>query len=498
MTSHSEGPVDDAGGPGVLGRNLHGAAPRFEASRHEVTALTAGEGLRRAGRSVSALAAGEALNKLTRFFATVLLARNLELSAFGLVNVGIAISGILLSLTALGLPEFGAREVAIAPARIRQVAGLVLVTRMSALALASGVAILGTVILAPAQTSLVGLATLMTVGLSGSADWLLRGRERMTDVAGATALGGLVVLAGSASIVVLVPTAAVAMGVFALGEGVAGLATWWRASAGRPELPSLATAKNVVRATWPLGASGLIIYASYANLDTILLAAVRSDAEAGLYSAPYRLFLAANAVPLFAAYALLPMLARRHDEGRTEERRRLLLRTFLPLAGYGMLTLGLTEVLGGPLLSALFGHEFAGTRSILVVLMVALPWYAIGFPSGYSLIGEQRNRHFFRGAAVAGALNLLLMGLLIPSYGIDGAAIATTAALVGGALVWLLLADAVRPMIWLCLTLTLASLFGLVAARSASLSDPIGLVTGAVGLTMIVKPILRRLWRPSR
>lgn len=430
-------------------------------------------------------------NKLTRFGATVLLARTLTLSDFGAVNVGIAISGILLTLTTLGLPEYGAREVAVAPDKARKVAGLVLFSRLGALFLISALAILGTMIFAPPETSLMALAILMTVGLAGSADWLLRGREQMADVAAATALGGTVVLVGCASIVLLLPTTTAALIVFAVGEAAAALGTWHRAKVGKPALPSFAEVKRVVRASWPLGASGLIIYASYANLDSIVLAAVHSDAEAGLYSAPYRLFLAANTVILFAAYSLLPMLARNHHLGRPKERKHLLIRAFLPLAGYGLLVLGAAELLGGAVVTAIFGSEFSETGSVLIILCMSMPLYAIGYPAGYSLIGEQRNWHFFVGGAIAGALNLLLMGLLIPPYGIDGAAIATTAGLIGGGVAWLVLSGSLRQSMLLCGTLAVATLTGIAAAESAELAIPIGLLTIAGGLAMVLVPVLR-------
>lgn len=471
-----------------------GSSKRPEGHR-EAQALTRTDGLRDAGRSVSALAAGEAINKGTRFVAAVLLARALDLGDFGLVNVGIAISGVLLSLTALGLPEFGAREVAVAPDRARHTAGLVLITRMAALGAASTLLLVATLLLASSEVNVVVLAAIMAVGLSGSADWLLRGREQMTDVAVATAVGGIVVLVGCASFVLLHPTVNVALSVFALGEGAAALMTWRRARVGRPEPPAGAEVRHALRSAWPLGASGLIIYAAYANVDTILLAAVRSEAEAGLYSAPYRLFLAANAVPLFAAYALLPTLARAHQEGRTLEGRRLLLRAFVPLAGYGMLLLGLAEATGGALLSGLFGEDFADARSILILLCIALPWYAIGFPAGYGLISEQRNRSFLSGAAVAGSLNFLLMAFLIPGYGGRGAAIATAGALFGAALVWIGLAGLLRAAGILCVVLAVFSFGGLLSVLFVSLAGPIGVVTGVAGLAMVIAPMLARALR---
>lgn len=441
--------------------------------------------LRRVGKSIAKLTAGETINKLTRFAATVLLARTLSVGDFGLVNVGIAISGLLLMLTALGLPEYGAREVAVSPRSVRRVAGLVLFARVGTLAVVSALILLATAAFFPSQLALMVLAATMALGLSTSADWLLRGREQMGDAAAATSLGGIVVLLGCASVVILLPTTTTALAVFALGEIAAAFMTWWQARVGRLKLPTVKRAKRVVRTTWPLGAAGIIIYASYANLDSILLAVIRSDVEAGLYSAPYRLFLAANAVVIFAAYSLLPMLARSHHEGRREAKRHLLLHAFTPLAGYGLAVLGASELLGEFFLARVFGPDFAGTGTVLILLCMSMPIYSIGYPAGYSLIGEQRNWRFFLGGAVAGGLNLALMIALIPPYGIYGAAIATTIGLIGGALVWLMLAEALRSSILLILTLAAITLLGIPAADFPISKLPIGMLTALAGLTML-------------
>ena len=447
--------------------------------------------MRQAGRSISRLAAGEAVNKLARFAAAVILARTLSLSDFGVVNVGIAIAGILLTLTALGMPEYGARQVAVQPREAERIAGTVLSVRVGALSVIAVLMVGGAAILLPEQLMLISLSVAMALGLSTSADWLLRGREQMADAAGATALGGIAVLAGCCSLVLLLPTATAALVVFVLGEASAAAATWWRAKPGRIELPSRETIKRVVRASWPLGASGVIIYASYANLDSILLAIVRSDADAGLYSAPYRLFLAANAVTVFAAYSLLPMLSRSYHEGRLAEKRNLLLRAFTPLAGYGLMVLGAAEILGETVLSGLFGADFTGTGPLLILLCMSLPLYSIGYPAGYNLISEQRNMRFFIGGAVAGGLNLALMGVLIPLYGTYGAAIATTVGLVGGAVAWLALSGSLRASAPLFVGSALATLFGIPAASDSGLAVPIGAATLLCGAVMFLTPAVR-------
>lgn len=175
------------------------------------------------------------------------------------------------------------------------------------------------------------------------------------------------------------------------------------------------------------------------SLDTILLSVLRSAQEAGLYGAPYRLFLAFMMVGTFAAYATLGPMARATNIGaeRAAVATARLRYATVPLAGYGLMILGLAELFGGDILSVLFGARFSAMEDVFVILAIAVPWYSFAFPVGYALIARGANRLFLVGAGVAGVLNIGLNLVLIPSYGPEGAAVATSVGIVGGAIVWL-------------------------------------------------------------
>ena len=66
-------------------------------------------------RSFGALVVGDLVAKSLRLVATILLARALPLDEFGLLNVAIALSGIVVTTTTLGLPDVGARDAAVTP-----------------------------------------------------------------------------------------------------------------------------------------------------------------------------------------------------------------------------------------------------------------------------------------------------------------------------------------------------------------------------------------------
>jgi O-antigen/teichoic acid export membrane protein len=235
-----------------------------------------------------------------------------------------------------------------------------------------------------------------------------------------------------------------------------------------------------------LAVSAIVLYGFYANLDTVILAATRSTDEAGLYSGPYRLFLALNAVVVFAGYALLPVVARLRAAGAAPVVRAL----GRPLVAYGLACLGFAELFAGPVLRLLFGARFEAQGPVLVLLCLAVPWSAIGYPAGYAMIAADRSKDYLRGAATAGALNIVLNLALVPSLGTQGAAVATVAAFAAASVVWLArqrLLGTLRPIL---AVLVAASAGAVVHVLADGADTPVAVVT-------LVAAVAMAAWRPA-
>lgn len=433
---------------------------------------------RRVAGSVAALAAGDLVNKAARFAAVVVLTHALPLDQYGLLNVGVALGGIAVVLTRLGLPDLGAREAAIAPQDRDTLAGRIITPQAASFGALTCAACCVVLLIKPGAVPFVLLSAASTLGLILSADWLLRGMERMVPLALATAAGGIVTLAGSLIVAAASNSALAGLAALAAGELIAAIWTVRSAQLARIPRPSLRGARGLLRESWPLAVAGAVTYAYYANIDTVLLAATRSVEEAGLYSGPYRLFLALNTTGIFAAYAILPLAARALEARAPQQAQALILGLLPALAGFGLLCLGVAEVLGGRLLEVVFGEPFGAMATTFVILCAAVPWYAVGYPVGYSAIASGHHRRLLTGAAVAAVLNLVLNAALIPPLGPEGAGIATTVAMVAAALTWLhvqqMLAR-VRPLVVLMSLSTLA-------AVGAALADDVRVEIGVLTL----------------
>lgn len=161
------------------------------------------------------------------------------------------------------------------------------------------------------------------------------------------------------------------------------------------------------------------------RVDVLMLGALLNDRIAGIYSIAALIFEAALQAVVVVRNNISPQLARSMADGDKAGILRF----------SRMLGLGVTLVMGLGALAAyalyphiaglLFGdQDFAAARQPLFWLMLALPFAAA--PLCYSLILSQANHPTLQSAAMtlSLAVNFLGNALLIPRFGMEGAAIA--------------------------------------------------------------------------
>jgi O-antigen/teichoic acid export membrane protein len=409
-------------------------APATPTAIPGATSLPTSRSQEAVGRYFRRLFSGEVVNKALRFAAAAVLAHGLSASEFGIVNVGIAVAGIAATLGSLGLAEVGARELAQDPARVRQLAGQVLVARFLAFLVLAALGALVAAIWYPNETFALAVGA-MTLALLATGEWVARGLEEMGTVARSTAAGGATALLAACLVAVAAPTVTAALIGFVAAEIVA-TCSYWRAARGRLPRLQLEGVRALVTRASPVAISVVALYTFYANLDTIILASARSAAEAGYYSAAYRLFLALNIVAVFVAYANYPILSR---VGGVEDVRyviELLAPSLWLVASYGGIVVGIVALAGDDMLRLFFGDQFGAAGTAFLLLTVSTAWYCVGYVVGYNLVATGHAPRFTVGASIAGVVSVVLGLLLIPPYGMEGAGAATAVAIVLATLVW--------------------------------------------------------------
>lgn len=395
------------------------------------------------------------------FLLAILLARTLGPEGYGVYAFVIAIISLLAIPTQLGLPQLVVRETAKAQAaeawglmsglwRWSTLAVWLFTAVVLALAFV-GLLLFGDRLDALTRTTFItGLLLVPLIALGNLRGAALRGLSHVVAGQLPETVFRPGILIALCLIVILVSSsqtlsAATAMGLHALAAAIAfSLGAWllWRA---RPiELAShpapVYAAREWTASAWPLAlTSGL--FAVNAQLGVLLLVLFEASEAVGIYKV-------ATAVATLIPFGLsavnlvvMPYFARLHAQG---DRARL--QKLVTLSARAILALALPVTLvfvffGKPLLTLAFGPDYGVGHKALAILAIGQMVNAGMGSVGVLLNMTGHERDTLRGVAVAAVTNILFGLVLIPAFGLEGAAVATAVTLV----IWNLL---LRRAVW--------------------------------------------------
>lgn len=387
------------------------------------------------------------------FVGAVVLARILGPRGYGTYVYAISIAGLLYIPASLGLPQLAIREVSVYDTRsdFGRMRGLLrwsnaAVAALSVAAAAGAAAVAGAALEGDRRLAvLVALGSVPLVALGLLRSGVLRGLRRVIVAQVPEALlrpGGLVVLAVAAWLWLgddFGPSWAAGAHVAASAVALAvGTVLVLRA------LPRACRGADPVYTPRPWLAAGLPMLAVGAmqvvnqRLDVVMVGSIAGSEEAGVYAVASRGAELVTFVLAAGNMALQPVFASLHAEGARERLQRV-----VTLAARAMLALSVPVavvlvVWGEPLIRFVFGAEFAPGATALAILAGAQLVNVAAGPVGTMLMMTAYERTTAVGVGVGTAVNVTLNAVLIPVWGIEGAAVATgTSLLVWNAiLVW--------------------------------------------------------------
>jgi O-antigen/teichoic acid export membrane protein len=185
-------------------------------------------------------------------------------------------------------------------------------------------------------------------------------------------------------------------------------------------VPDLALAARLQRMAIPIGLSFLLTN-TYAHVDTFLLKAFADYAQIGLYNVPLKVFMALTMLPAVVSDVLLPRLSATLHGPKSGHNRLILLGIIisflavLPVAVGGVLFAETFIVL-------VFGEAYAASTGVMQILSASLLISSQLWFMQTLLIAVDRQSVLLRTSLAALALRLVLGLLLIPVWGIEGAA----------------------------------------------------------------------------
>ena len=175
----------------------------------------------------------------------------------------------------------------------------------------------------------------------------------------------------------------------------------------------------------PFGAF-VVVLQLYNYVDTVMLGVMRGDAETGLYNAAYRLYEGFAHIPSVISVVLTPRLSREFVLDRAAYRRTAS-RGILAAALLGIPASVAVYLLGEPAIWRLYGEGYASSVTVFEILAAG---FVIVFPLAVLhtiAMAANAERLMLLTAVVGCVSNAGLNLILIPSYGMHGAATATVA-----------------------------------------------------------------------
>ncbi len=390
-------------------------------------------------RSILQLSVGDFLAKTLNFVAFVYLARVLGVESYGVLEFAISLMTYFLLVADGGLEIWATREAARGE-DIRRLTARVVPLRFL-MATVSFVALLLLMLALPDYPALRTILVLFGLTLftqAMSLKWVFMGQEKMTRVAGGLVIAQLVFAVALLGFV-RSPESIVWVPVLRLA-GDAAMAVYFMRlfytvyGGLRPSL-SLRGLGNTLKPAMTIGASQGLSLINY-NFDSVLLGFFLGSTAVGWYGAAYKPVTVMLAMPLTFFIGLFPALSRMYQEDR-DSFSETVVRSFR-LTSAIAIPLGIGGVfLARPVINLLFGEAYVNSVPVLQILCWSATLVILRGTYRQSLNAAGRASLDLRCAGASAALNVALNILLIPRYGILGAAVATVVAEV----LWLTLAS---------------------------------------------------------
>ncbi len=186
---------------------------------------------------------------------------------------------------------------------------------------------------------------------------------------------------------------------------------------------SINKAKELIQDSWPLLVSSVAIIL-YTKIDQIMIGQMLGDEAVGIYTAAVRISEIFYFIPMVVAASVFPTIldAKTQSEkfyiGRIQRLYSLLACISISVA------LPMTFI-ATPLVTLLFGSAYLGAGPILTIHIWGLIFVCLGVVSGQWHLAENRQLLGMQRAVAGAVANISLNLILIPHYGLIGAASAT-------------------------------------------------------------------------
>lgn len=181
--------------------------------------------------------------------------------------------------------------------------------------------------------------------------------------------------------------------------------------------------KELLHDSWPLILSGIAIII-YMRIDQVMIGSMLGNTELGIYSAAVKLSEAWYFIPMIVTGSVFPAIL----NARKKSRKLYLNRMQLLYDSFTWFTISVALIITfiSPfIIKTLYGLDYMGAAIVLSILIWSGIFSFLGVASSQYLIAENLTKISFYRTGIGMVVNIILNMILIPIYGIIGAAIAT-------------------------------------------------------------------------
>lgn len=373
---------------------------------------------------------------------TVLMARTLGAEDLGSYTFAISVISLVVVIAQLGFPELTVREVSLylelgrrrllarylrhANATIIKLSFIVL------FALAAYLLLYGSSIQAGWQAILAGLPLVVILPLMAQARGVLHGAGRVVQSVVGQQLyrPGVFLLLFIGFLALGLPISPIsAMALQGLASLLVMFEMKYRAYRAIPKLGKPVSVPKRRLVLWSISAlmfTGVaVVQFINTKFDIIALGILTDDTQVGLYAVSVQLSQAAAAMLLVTSVVATPGISRASAAGDDYLAEQICRQSALLSLATAFATLVGAFLIGEWFIASAFGQEYKLVWPALMVLLVGQTLAALFGPLGVLLNMRGQERSTLKFTAIASFINIMLNLVLIPRYGLTGAAFAT-------------------------------------------------------------------------
>lgn len=188
---------------------------------------------------------------------------------------------------------------------------------------------------------------------------------------------------------------------------------------------NLTLGKDMLRESYHFILSGLMVVI-YSQMDKVMIQAILGDRFVGLYSAAFTIATLWFLVPTAIIISARPIIMKLKTQNEDLYIKRLK-QVYASIFWIGLVFCALFTVLSNDVMMLLYGTDYSDASSTLAIIL----WFGIfaqlGNARGIWIVCENKNKFVKRYLFIGLIINLALNSILIPTIGINGAALATVA-----------------------------------------------------------------------